>query len=156
MLPPCGTDMSSAAPSKARSGTAITSASGPIACVAALLQPATRTLHTFTSLTMASAAARETTKTGTPAGWSARSTKGSRDDLRRRIELERAPPRAGAGHAKGRHQAEIALGVGDRRHHACGPHMRHERHREAEMEAGGIAHRRVPCRQVGVDRERRL
>src|SRR5262249_18171371 len=78
MLPPSGTDMSSAAPSKARSGPAITSARGPMACVAAVLQPATRTLHTSTSLTMASAAARETTNTGTPAGWSARSTNGSR------------------------------------------------------------------------------
>ena len=78
MEPPCGTDTSSAAPSKARSGTAIASARGPIACAAAVLQPATRTLHTSTSFTMASGAARETTNTGTAAGWSARSTKGSR------------------------------------------------------------------------------
>ncbi len=68
MCPPCGTETSSAAPSKARSGTAITSASAPSACAAAVLQPATRTLQTSTSFTMASAAAREMTKTGAAAG----------------------------------------------------------------------------------------
>ncbi len=78
MLPPCGTEISSAAPSKARSGTAMTSARAASACAAAVLQPATRTLQTSTSLTMASGAARETTNTGSAAGWSARSTKGSR------------------------------------------------------------------------------
>ena len=35
-------------------------------------------------------------------------------------------------------------------------HMGHERHREAEMEARGVAHVRVAGGQVGVDRERRL
>src|SRR5688500_19357478 len=78
MLPPCGTDTSSAAPSKALSGTVNTSASAATACAAVALQPATRTLQTSTSLTIVSAATRETTNTGTAAGWSGRSTKGSR------------------------------------------------------------------------------
>ena len=56
----------------------MTSARQPTACAAATLQPATRTLHTSTSSTMVSAAARDTTNTGTAAGWSARSTKGNR------------------------------------------------------------------------------
>src|SRR5262249_20187607 len=59
-------------------GTAMTSAKGPIACAAAVLQPATRTLQVSTSRTIASGAARETTNTGTAAGWSARSTNGNR------------------------------------------------------------------------------
>ena len=34
--------------------------------------------------------------------------------------------------------------------------MRHERHREAEMESRGIAHQRVAGGQIGVHRKRRL
>src|ERR1700728_2562329 len=44
----------------------------------AALQPDTRMLQTSVSVTMASAATREITKTGRPAGWLARSTNGSR------------------------------------------------------------------------------
>ena len=74
----CGTEMSSAAPSKARSGTAITSASAASARAGPAPQPATRTLHISTSFTIASGAPRATTNTGSAAGWSARSTNGSR------------------------------------------------------------------------------
>src|SRR5215208_274973 len=78
MLPSAGTDTSSAAPSNVRSGTAITCARASADLAAAAFQPATRTLHTSTSVTIASAATRETTKTGSAAGWSARSTNGNR------------------------------------------------------------------------------
>ena len=63
-------------------------------------------------------------------------------------------PRAGDGER--RHQAEVALGFRNRRDHAGRAHMRHERHREAEMEARGVAHRGVAGREVGMHRERRL
>src|SRR5262249_52929274 len=65
-------------PSKARSGTAMASASPARLSTDGALQPETRILHTSVSVTMASAATREITKTGNPAGWSARSTKGRR------------------------------------------------------------------------------
>ena len=77
-VPPCGIETSSAAPSNARSGTAIASATGATALAAFALQPDTRTLHIETSRTMASGAAREITNIGSAAGWSARSTNGSR------------------------------------------------------------------------------
>src|SRR5581483_4987130 len=64
--------------SKARSGTAMTSASAATALTPAAVQPDTRMLQTSVSVTMASAEARDTTKTGNAAGWSARSTNGSR------------------------------------------------------------------------------
>src|SRR5262249_34541484 len=73
-----GTDISSAALSKPRSGTAITSASAMTACAAAVLQPATRTLPPPPSWTRERAAAGDRTKAGTPAGWWARSMKGKR------------------------------------------------------------------------------
>ena len=72
------TDTSSAAPSNAASGTATISASGDSARAISAFQPDTRTLHISTSVTMALSATRETTNTGSAAGWSARSTKGSR------------------------------------------------------------------------------
>ena len=62
------TEISKAAPSKARSGTAIASASPARRSTDAALQPETRTLHTSVSVTMASAATREMTNTGSPAG----------------------------------------------------------------------------------------
>ena len=90
------TETSRAAPSKARSGTAIASVTSPARLsTEAALQPDTRTLHTSVSVTMASAATREMTNTGKPAGWSARSTNGSRAMIfgaRRRI---RAPSTMG-------------------------------------------------------------
>ncbi len=67
-MPPRSTETSKAAPSKARSGTAMTSASAATALTAAALQPETRMLQTSVSVTMASAATRETTKTGMAAG----------------------------------------------------------------------------------------
>ena len=69
---------SKAAPSKARSGTAMKSASADSACAGPAPQPETRTLHTGASVAMASSATREITNTGKAAGWSARSTKGRR------------------------------------------------------------------------------
>src|SRR5205085_11434215 len=72
------TEANSAAPSKAVSGTATISASGDRARAISAFQPDTRTLHISTSVTMALSATRETTNTGSAAGWSARSTNGSR------------------------------------------------------------------------------
>src|SRR4029077_3763345 len=72
------TDTRSAAPSKAVSGTATISASGDSARAVLAFQPETRMLHISTSVTMAWSATRETTNTGNAAGWSARSTNGSR------------------------------------------------------------------------------
>ena len=79
-----------------------------------------------------------------------------RDDFRRRSEFKRRPPGSGARDRESRNEAEIALGFGDRFDHARGADMRHKRHREAEMEARGIAHQRVARRQVGMHRKRRL
>ena len=61
-----------------------------------------------------------------------------------------------AGHRECRHQPEVALGFRHRRDHRCGAHMRHERHREAEMEARAVAHSGVAGREIGVNGERRL
>src|SRR5271154_5781678 len=72
------TDTSSAAPSKAVSGAATISASGDSARAISAFQPDTRTLHISTSVTMALSATRDTTNTGRAAGWSDRSTNGSR------------------------------------------------------------------------------
>lgn len=67
-MPPRSTETSKAAPSKALSGTAITSAKAAILLTEAALQPDTRMLHTSVSVTMASAATREITNTGIAAG----------------------------------------------------------------------------------------
>src|SRR3954452_19886770 len=72
------TEISSAAPSKAVSGTAMISANGDNARAISAFQPDTRTLHISISVTMALSATRDTTNTGSAAGWSARSTNGSR------------------------------------------------------------------------------
>ncbi len=71
-------DTRSAAPSKAVSGTATISAKGDSARAVSAFHPETRTLQVSTSVTMALSATRDTTNTGSAAGWSARSTKGSR------------------------------------------------------------------------------
>src|SRR6202022_1160555 len=71
-------EISSAAPSKAVSGTATISASGDSARATSAFHPDTRTLHISTSVTMALSETREITNTGSAAGWSARSTNGSR------------------------------------------------------------------------------
>ena len=127
------------------------------ASAAPALQPETRTLQTAASVAMASAATRDSTKTGRAAGWSARSTKGRRAMIlgaaSNSSALHQAPALATG---KRRHQAEIALGFRHRRDHAGGAHMRHEGHREAEMEARGIAHQGVARREIGMHRERRL
>ncbi len=67
-MPPRATETRSAAPSNAWSGTAITSALVATALAAGARQPDTRMLQTSVSVTMASAAARETTNTGSAAG----------------------------------------------------------------------------------------
>ncbi|MFK4678559.1 hypothetical protein ABIF39_000316 [Bradyrhizobium diazoefficiens] len=72
------TETSSAAPSKAVSGTATMSASGDSARAISAFHPETRTLKVSTSVTRALSATREIANTGSAAGWSARSTKGSR------------------------------------------------------------------------------
>ena len=114
-------------------------------------------LQISTSVTMASAATRDTTNTGSAAGWSARSTNGSRAMIfGALVELERGPPGAAAAGGKRRDQAKIALRFRDRLDHAGRAHVRHERHREAEMEARAVAHRCVARRQVGMHGERRL
>src|SRR6478736_6204646 len=71
-------DTRRAAPSKAVSGTATISASGASARAISAFQPETRTLQVSTSVTMALSATRETTNTGSAAGWSARSRNGHR------------------------------------------------------------------------------
>ena len=148
-----------AAPRRRRRGRAprSTSASGASACAAAALQPATRTLHISTSVTMASGAAREITNTGRAAGWSARSTNGSRAMIFGAVSNSSALHQAPApAVAKAGTRPRSPFEFGDRRDHAGGAHVRHERHREAEMEARGVAHRGVAGRQVGMHRERRL
>ena len=88
----------------------------------AALQPDTRTLHTSTSVTMASGAARDRRKTGTRGRMVGALDEGQpRDDLGRGVEFERVPPGAGARHREGRHQPEVALGFGDRGHHGAAP-----------------------------------
>src|SRR5262249_18277406 len=59
---------SRAAPSKARSGTAMKSVSADSAFAGPTPQPETRTLHTAASVAIASAATRESTNTGKAAG----------------------------------------------------------------------------------------
>src|SRR5438874_13637390 len=71
-------DTNRAAQSKAVSGTATISASGDNARAISAFQPETRMLHISTSVTIALSATRDTTNTGNAAGWSARSTNGSR------------------------------------------------------------------------------
>ena len=73
-----------------------------------------------------------------------------RDDLRRLVAFQRGPPGAGARDRYRRHERQIALGGRDRCDRAGGAHMRHERHREAEMEARGIAHRGFARSQIGM------
>ena len=79
-----------------------------------------------------------------------------RDDFWRRVEFERVPPSPGRRCSKGRHQAEVALGFGDRGDHGRRAHMRHERHREAEVEARAVTHVSVARGEVGMHGKRRL
>ena len=135
----------------------MTSASAATALTAAALQPETRMLQTSVSVTMASAATRETTKTGMAGRMiGAFDEWQPGDDFRRGFEFQRRPPRAGAGDREGGNEAEIAFRFGDRFDDARRAHMRHERHGEAEMKTRGIAHQRIAGRQVGMHRERRL
>ena len=67
-------------------------------------------LHTSVSVTMASAATREITNTGRAAGWSARSTNGSRAMIFGALSNSSAVHHgAGAGDGEGRNEAEIAF-----------------------------------------------
>ncbi len=68
MLVALVTDTSSAAPSKAVSGTATISASGDRARAISAFHPDTRTLKVSTSVTRALSATRETVNTGIAAG----------------------------------------------------------------------------------------
>src|ERR1700728_3042608 len=77
-MPARSTETSRAAPSKARSGTAMTSAKAAMLSTAAAFQPDTLMLQTSVSVTMASGEARESANTGMAAGWLARSTNGRR------------------------------------------------------------------------------
>ena len=77
-----------------------------------------------------------------------------RDDLRRVRTFERGPP--GVLGDGGRHEAEIAARVGDRREHAGRTHVRHERHREAEVKTCAVAHRGLAGREIGMHRKRCL
>ena len=74
------------------------------------------------------------------------------DDLRAALAGERRPPGAGVPPARrGRcrdRRADVRHGLDHRR----GAVMRHVGHREAEMEAGRVAHRRVAAGDVGMDR----
>ena len=58
--------------------------------------------------------------------------------------------------AKAGNKAEIALRFADGFYDARSAHMRHERHRKAEMETRGIAHQRIAGGKIGMDGERRL
>src|SRR5512141_3256050 len=78
MLVALVTETSSAAPSKAVSGTATISASGDSARAISAFQPDTRPLHISTAVTLALSATRATTTSGSASGWSARSRNGSR------------------------------------------------------------------------------
>jgi hypothetical protein len=76
------------------------------------------------------------------------------DDLRRIVAFERAPP--GAAGSGRRHEAEIAVRLADLGDHAGRAHVGDQRHREAEMEALGVAHRRLAGREIDMHAERRL
>src|ERR1700722_11349834 len=95
---PCGTETSSAAPSKAPSGMAIRSASAEAARAALPPQPDTRRLQIVTSGMIASGCGRVIGPLD---------ERQAGDDLRRIVALERAPP--GAAAPGRRHQAEIAF-----------------------------------------------
>ena len=69
---------------------------------------------------------------------------------------EPRPPGAGADAAVEREHAKIARAARHRLDHAAGAVMRHAGNGEAEMEARGIAHRRVAARHVDMDRIIRL
>ncbi len=135
MLVALGTETSSAAPSKAVSGTATTSASGASARATSAFQPETRTLQVSTSVTMASSATREITNTGSAAGWSARSTNGSRAMIFGAPSASSAAPPRRAARRVADTSAEIALGSRHRLDRGLRAEVRDERHREAEMEA---------------------
>ncbi len=114
-------------------------------------------LQTSVSVTIASAATRETTKTGMRGRViGALDERQSRDDLRRGVEFERRPPRTGAGGSEGGDEAEIAARCRHGFDHARRAHMRLERHGETEMKSRGIAHQRIAGRQVGMHGKRRL
>ena len=78
------------------------------------------------------------------------------DDPRRAILAEPAPPGAGAGPGIETQQAEIGGRGRDGLDHRRGTLMRHQRHREAEMEARRIPHRGIATRDVGMHRIARL
>ena len=154
--PPAGTDTSSAAPSKAVSGTATISASEAAAAAAAAPHPETRTLQVSTSVTMASGDARDTTNTFVGAGWSGRSMNGSRamifGALANSRAFHHAEPRfvAKAGTARDRPWIPTPLPRPGR------ADMRHERHREAEMKPRTVAHHGVAGGEIRMNGEWRL
>ena len=78
----------------------------------------------------------------------------ARDDLRRIVALECAPP--GADARRRRDEPEVALRPADGCDHVGGASVRDERHREAEVEARRVAHRRLADRKIAVHAERRL
>ena len=109
MLPPCGTEISSAAPSKAWSGTATTSASGRQRLGgrgAPARDPHAPDLDLGHHGVVGDARQHEHRQRGRMVV--ALHERQPGDDLGRAVELERVPPGAGAGHREGRHQAEIA------------------------------------------------
>ena len=65
------------------------------------------------------------------------------NDFRRGFELEGRPPRPGAGDGESGDEAEIAFGSGDRLHDVRRSEMRHQWHREAEVEARDVAHESI-------------
>ena len=106
---------------------------------------------------MASGAARETTNTGSAAGWSARSTNGSRAMIfgaaSNSSALHQAPPPATA---KAGTRPRSPLDSDTASTTPAAPICGDERHREAEMEARAVAHMGVAGGEVGMHRERRL
>ncbi len=120
-------------------------------------QPATRMLHTSVSVTMASAAARDTTNTGIAAGWLCRSTNG------RRAMIFGAAANSSAAH----HGPEPATAKAGTRPRSpfnsvtasttlaapiCGTNGTVK----PKWKSCGIAHRGVTRGEVGVDGKRRL
>ena len=109
------------------------------------LQPATRTLQISTSVTMRVGVGRamhEHRQAGRMVG--ALDERQPRDDLGRVVAFERGPPRARPAPRRPARGRDRPRGR-NRRDHAGGAHVGHERHREAEMEARGIAHRASPA-----------
>ena len=79
-----------------------------------------------------------------------------RDDFRRLPIGETTPPGAIGGAGADPHQAEVARRTPDRLDHTGGAVVRHIRDGEAEMEARGIAHRRIAAGDVDMDAVIRL